>query len=184
MTRELCWKLQKCDIQYIWGQLYHRNCQDRKSSDRKSRNFSSGHCLYGHSYAGNGIQAMREIRKFNTTALFYVVSAYDKFDYAKEAIDLGVERYLTKPISKAKIISAVEEAIEKVDKKRNQRSNLLKIQENRKRSSLLWKQLVGSLFVPAGGTDSRLLPAASGYRGKNRAMSWSSSLASRMKMVG
>lgn len=77
----------------------------------------------------NGIQAMREIRKFNTTALFYVVSAYDKFDYAKEAIDLGVERYLTKPISKAKIISAVEEAIEKVDKKRNQRSNLLKIQE-------------------------------------------------------
>lgn len=55
----------------------------------------------------NGIQAMREIRKFNTTALFYVVSAYDKFDYAKEAIDLGVERYLTKPISKAKIIAAV-----------------------------------------------------------------------------
>ena len=77
----------------------------------------------------NGIQAMREIRKFNTSALFYVVSAYDKFDYAKEAIDLGVERYLTKPISKAKIISAVEEAIEKVDIKRNQRSNLLKIQE-------------------------------------------------------
>ena len=77
----------------------------------------------------NGIQAMREIRKFNTTALFYVVSAYDKFDYAKEAIDLGVERYLTKPISKAKIIAAVEEATAKVDTKRNQRSNLLRIQE-------------------------------------------------------
>ena len=77
----------------------------------------------------NGIQAMREIRKFNTTALFYVVSAYDKFDYAKEAIDLGVERYLTKPISKAKIIAAVEEATAKVDAKRNQRSNLLRIQE-------------------------------------------------------
>ena len=77
----------------------------------------------------NGIQAMREIRKFNTTALFDVVSAYDKFDYAKEAIDLGVERYLTKPISRAKIIAAVEEAIGKVDAKRNQRSNLLKIQE-------------------------------------------------------
>ena len=28
-----------------------------------------------------------------------VVSAYDKFDYAKEAINLGVEQYLTKPIS-------------------------------------------------------------------------------------
>lgn len=37
----------------------------------------------------NGIQAMREIRKFNNSALFYVVSAYDKFDYVKEAINLG-----------------------------------------------------------------------------------------------
>ena len=77
----------------------------------------------------NGIQAMREIRKFNTSVLFYVISAYDKFDYAKEAIDLGVERYLTKPVTKSKIITVVEEAIEKVDKVRDQRSNLLKIQE-------------------------------------------------------
>lgn len=61
--------------------------------------------------------------------MFYVVSAYDKFDYAKEAINLGVEQYLTKPISKSKIISVVEEATAKVDKVRDQRSNLLKIQE-------------------------------------------------------
>lgn len=77
----------------------------------------------------NGIQAIREIRKFNSSALFYVVSAYDKFDYAKEAIDLGVERYITKPVSRTKIVAAVEEAIQKVDTKRNRRSDLLKIQE-------------------------------------------------------
>lgn len=58
-----------------------------------------------------------------------MISAYDKFDYAKEAIDLGVEKYLTKPISKSKIISVVEEATAKVDKVRDQRSSLLKIQE-------------------------------------------------------
>lgn len=77
----------------------------------------------------NGIQAMREIRKFNTGALFYVISAYDKFDYAKEAIDLGVEKYLTKPISKKTVISVVQEAMARVDEKRRQRSNLLRIQE-------------------------------------------------------
>lgn len=77
----------------------------------------------------NGIQAMKEIRKFNTAALFYIISAYDKFDYAKEAIDLGVEKYLTKPISKKTVISVVEEAMAKVDDKRRQRSNLLRIQE-------------------------------------------------------
>ena len=77
----------------------------------------------------NGIQAIKEIRKFNSTALIYVISAYDKFDYAKEAISLGVERYLMKPIAKNTVISIVEEAVEKVDSKRQQRSDLLKIQE-------------------------------------------------------
>lgn len=77
----------------------------------------------------NGIQAMREIRKFNASALFYIISAYDKFDYAKEAIDLGVEKYLTKPISRATMIAVAEEAAQKVDQKRRQRSDLLRIQE-------------------------------------------------------
>ncbi len=77
----------------------------------------------------NGIQAMREIRKFNAFALFYIISAYDKFDYAKEAIDLGVEKYLTKPVSRATMIAVAEEAAQKVDQKRRQRSDLLRIQE-------------------------------------------------------
>jgi len=127
---------------------------------------------------------MREIRKFNTTALFYVVSAYDKFDYAKEAIDLGVERYLTKPISKAKIISAVEEAIEKVDKKRNQRSNLLKIQEKLETViPVVENSFVGSLLFSRRNRQQTTTGSFWISR-KNRAMSWSSSLASRMKMVG
>ncbi len=77
----------------------------------------------------NGIQAIREIRKFNTTALFYVISAYDKFDYAKEALNLGVEKYLTKPITKQVFLGVVAEAMEKVDKSRQNRSRELQIQE-------------------------------------------------------
>ena len=96
----------------------------------------------------NGIQAMREIRKFNNSALFYVVSAYDKFDYAKEAINLGVEQYLTKPISKSKIISVVEEATAKVDKVRDQRSNLLKIQEKLETVSPVGMNVKAQSFYP------------------------------------
>lgn len=77
----------------------------------------------------NGIAAMREIKKFNKGVLFYIISAYDKFDYAKEAIDLGAEKYLTKPISKKTVISVVEEAMAKVDGGRKQRSDLLRMQE-------------------------------------------------------
>ncbi|MDO5345672.1 MAG: response regulator [Lachnospiraceae bacterium] len=77
----------------------------------------------------NGIEAMKEIRKFNSAALFYVISAYDKFDYAQDAISLGVERYLMKPVSKKTVIATVEEAIGKVDRNRKQRSDRLRIQE-------------------------------------------------------
>ena len=42
----------------------------------------------------NGIQAIKEIRKFNSTALIYVISAYDKFDYAKEFHYLQYKKYL------------------------------------------------------------------------------------------
>ena len=77
----------------------------------------------------NGIQAMTEIRSFNQTALFYVISAYDKFDYAAEAIALGVERYLTKPVNRRTVLDVMEEAMEKVDQMRRKRSDQLKVQE-------------------------------------------------------
>ena len=44
----------------------------------------------------NGIEAMKEIKRFNSGIIFIVLSAYDKFDYAKEAIGLGVLEYLNK----------------------------------------------------------------------------------------
>ena len=77
----------------------------------------------------NGIQAIREIRSFNSTALFYILSAYDEFDYAKEAISLGVSKYLMKPVSRQTIIDTVTEAIAEVDRLRSQRSDQLRIQE-------------------------------------------------------
>ena len=77
----------------------------------------------------NGIQALREIRRFNQTALLYVISAYDKFDYAKEAIDLGVERYIMKPITRKTVVSIIEDASAKVEQMRRSRQNQLMIQE-------------------------------------------------------
>ena len=45
----------------------------------------------------NGIDAIKEIRKRNPGIIFIVISAYDKFGYAKEALSLGVMDYLNKP---------------------------------------------------------------------------------------
>ena len=46
----------------------------------------------------NGIVAMKEIKEMNHNTIFIVLSDYDKFDYAKEALSIGVLEYLRKPI--------------------------------------------------------------------------------------
>ncbi len=77
----------------------------------------------------NGIEAMREIRETNANVVFIVMSAYDKFDYAKEAIKLGVLEYITKPMEKTRIIAALGKAMEQIDRERSKRSNDLMIRE-------------------------------------------------------
>ena len=56
------------------------NCENRKGGNREGGDFHPDIVFMDIHMPGiNGIQAMREIRKFNNSALFYVVSAYDKF---------------------------------------------------------------------------------------------------------
>ena len=78
----------------------------------------------------NGIEAMKEIREDNKNVVFIIMSAYDKFDYAKEAIKVGgVLEYITKPMDRRKIVSILSHAMELVDKDRERRSNDLMLKE-------------------------------------------------------
>lgn len=77
----------------------------------------------------NGIEAMREIRKTNSSVIFIVMTAYDKFNYAKEAINLGVLEYLTKPVNHTIIVKVLQKAMDIIDEDRKKRSNDLLIRE-------------------------------------------------------
>lgn len=77
----------------------------------------------------NGIDAMKEIRLTNHNIVFIVMSAYDKFDYAKEAIKLGVLEYIMKPMNQDKIVAALKKAMDVVTKERDKRRNDLMIKE-------------------------------------------------------
>ncbi len=77
----------------------------------------------------NGIQAIREIQKFNKSVIFVVITAYDKFHYAKEALNLGVMDFITKPVNKKTIIEICTKAMDKVEEERKKRSDDLKIRE-------------------------------------------------------
>ena len=94
----------------------------------------------------NGIQAIKEIQKYNQNTIFIVISAYDKFSYAKEAINLGVLEYLTKPVNKRVVIDVCMKAMRKVDEARQKRSDDLKIRENWKQWFPYWKADTCTIF--------------------------------------
>ncbi|MGN1024347.1 MAG: helix-turn-helix domain-containing protein [Lachnospiraceae bacterium] len=77
----------------------------------------------------NGIDAIREIRKFCPTTVFVVLSAYSKFDYAKDAIDLGVLSYLTKPLDRDVFLETMRNAMNQIDRSRERRSDELRTRE-------------------------------------------------------
>ncbi len=77
----------------------------------------------------NGIEAMKEIRRTNPDIIFIVMSAYDKFDYAKEALNLGALDYLNKPFTREMIIEVLDRAMKRVDTEREKRSTNLMIKE-------------------------------------------------------
>ncbi len=77
----------------------------------------------------SGIQAIQEVQKFNNSIVFIIITAYDRFSYAQEAINLGVMDYITKPINKKKIIDVCVRAMHQVDEERRRRSDDLRVKE-------------------------------------------------------
>jgi two-component system, response regulator YesN len=58
-----------------------------------------------------GLQLLKNIKENGHSPVVIVISAYSEFEYAQEALRLGVVNYLLKPIGKKKLIEAVEEAV-------------------------------------------------------------------------
>lgn len=61
----------------------------------------------------NGLELAESLKESNPHTIFIYLSAYDKFDYAVEAIRLGAIRYIKKPLKKEQLISVLEEISQK-----------------------------------------------------------------------
>lgn len=77
----------------------------------------------------SGIEVMREIRKTNSHVIIIMITAYDKFDYAKEALNLGAFEFITKPVMKDTVIEVLTKAMRKTDADRQSKMDNLKIRE-------------------------------------------------------
>jgi len=64
----------------------------------------------------NGIELLAEIRKKNTNMQIIIISGYDEFSYAKEALKYNVLEYVLKPIKKQELQDVIFKAINELNK--------------------------------------------------------------------
>ncbi|HWJ77786.1 MAG TPA: response regulator [Niallia sp.] len=74
----------------------------------------------------SGIDMLKTLKAQKHTPVVIVISAYTEFEYAQEALRLGVVNYLLKPLSKKKLIEAVEDAL-RIEKSRERVDIVTKI---------------------------------------------------------
>ncbi len=65
----------------------------------------------------DGIELIRKTKEILPDTYFIVVSGYSQFEYAKSAIQYGVENYLLKPIKSKELINTLTKIIEKYNLK-------------------------------------------------------------------
>jgi two-component system response regulator YesN len=77
----------------------------------------------------NGLDALAEIRRLDPQAILVILTAYENFTYAQEAIRLNVYDYLLKPINKARLLELIAKAKQELAKIRELRQKELALRE-------------------------------------------------------
>lgn len=99
----------------------------------------------------DGLQLSRLVHERMPWVKIVILSGHDEFEYAQEAINLGVTDYLLKPVTVQKLQETMRKLAAQLDQEKKEQENLHKLQEqveeNRAalRERLLLKLVVGAI---------------------------------------
>jgi len=95
----------------------------------------------------DGLELSRLVKKELPNVKILILSGYDEFDYAKEAIKIGVTEYLLKPISSASLLNTLKEVSEQIflEKEEKELRNLY-LQEMKENEELKKMKFFGDLI--------------------------------------
>lgn len=77
----------------------------------------------------SGLDAISCIKSLKPSAVIIVLSAFDKFQYAQEAMNIGAYKYITKPVNRSIVIQTVRNAMNLVDERNGTTSGNLELQK-------------------------------------------------------
>jgi len=98
----------------------------------------------------SGLDAIRDLRQSFPQMVFILVTAYERFEIAKEAIDLGIQDYLLKPLSREALIQVLQRARATVRERQLLQRREIGNRDWREESTVFLEQTL--LFHAAAGT--------------------------------
>lgn len=101
----------------------------------------------------NGLDFIRQIRQIDPDVEIAVMSAFDIFEYAQQACNLGVTDYLLKPIRDDKLAHVLCTMYQRIDEKRSVASRLEQldryvIEQNNALQAIARKRILLGIVIP------------------------------------
>ncbi|MDF2614652.1 MAG: two component transcriptional regulator, AraC family [Clostridia bacterium] len=66
----------------------------------------------------DGLEFVQKVKEINNSIKIIIISGYNEFEYAKQALTLGVHNYILKPVSNEELYSALQDVIKLIYKER------------------------------------------------------------------
>ena len=83
----------------------------------------------------NGLELSKLVKKEMPDIKIILLTGYDEFEYAKEAINIGVTEYLLKPISSEKLLETLHKVTDRILKENEEKELLLRYDMDMKENS-------------------------------------------------
>ena len=102
----------------------------------------------------NGLETISLIKRIKPNIVIIILSAYDQFQYAQEALNLGAFKYLTKPVNRNLIAQTAREAMNQVDSERGKLTDSIELRQKLSVvSTMVESDFIYSCIFNNKGTD-------------------------------
>ncbi|SHN35055.1 response regulator transcription factor [Gracilibacillus kekensis] len=99
-----------------------------------------------------GLEMIKEMRKSNHSIKFIIITGFNKFEYAKTALQNEVSEYLLKPVSEEELISVVDILIKKIKEEKSHEVSFSHAMDSIRENLSNWRAdiLLNVLYGKAG----------------------------------
>ena len=105
----------------------------------------------------DGLELSRLVKQDLPEIKILIISGYDEFDYAKQAISIGVTDYLVKPINGAQLLKSVKKIGKIIEEEQEQKQFLETFEQEREESRQLARMKLFRKIVSSKKSVSELL---------------------------